>query len=81
MIYYFIPLRRKEEKTLLGEQLFAEEGLVDAQGTAVNTGHTQKRSASSLLYLPSTELCRRGLALRFLNQQGFSQELIFFISN
>lgn len=39
LFYYFIPLHCKERKNLMGDQLFAEEGLQHAQGRAVNIGH------------------------------------------
>lgn len=68
----------------MGEQLFAEEGSQHAQGRAVNVRHracTEGDLQAPLLHLPGTELCARVLALCSLNQQGFPQELIFFISN
>lgn len=83
LFYYSVPLNCKKRKNLMEAQLFSEKGLQHAQGRAVNVGH-RARTGGDLQtprFISPAELCTRGLALHSLNQQGFSQELIFFVYN
>lgn len=75
-IILFLSIAKRGKK-LMKEQLFAEEGSQHAQSRAVNVEHegTHRRSASCLLHLPSTAVCKGAGTLLS------DQELIFFITN